>query len=291
MNTYRIAISDFPLDGKKLLPGDPRWKAFNASFENREVGLNDLMDIIYDGHPITTHHKDHWRTSQNYICGQHIGLDFDTEDERSTLARLAGDKFIQRYCAFIHTTISHTPDRPRARAIFLVDTPICQAKNYSLAAASLTWMFGEADRQCKDAVRFFYGSPGCMFEYVGEILPLEMVKKLIGQYQETGMQEKHKATRTGYLPPASQKDVAGALSKIPAWGIEYDEWLSILMALHSEFGEDGYLLAESWGDGKPGEVERKWRGFHQDGNTAGAVSIGTLFAIAKRFGYKREIML
>ena len=285
IDTYKLAVSDFPLNGKKLQPGDPRWSAFNASFQNREVEMNDVMDLVYAGKPITTQHKNQWRVTANYLCGQHIGLDMDTEDSRSTLNQLSNDKFVQKYAAFIHTTISHTPEKPRARVIFLLDTPICQAKNYSLAAASVLWLFGTADRQCKDAVRFFYGSPGCEFAFVGEVLPLEIIKKLIGQYQETGQREKKKSVRPDYLPPASQADVAAALKFIDPWKVDYDEWLSILMALHSQFGDSGYSLAEQWGEGKPGEVEQKWRGFHQEGNVQGAITIGTLFAIAKKFGW------
>ncbi len=287
METYKIAVSDYPLNGKKLIPGDSRWGAFNASFANSELELNDVMDVVYAGKAITTHHKDRWRTSQNYLCGQHIGLDFDTEDERSTLGNLSNDKFIQKYSAFAHTTTSHTPEKPRARVIFLIDTPICQPKNYGLAATSLLWLFGFADRQCKDAVRFWYGAPGCEFAYVGEVLPLEVVKKLIANYQDTGCIERKRAVRRDYLPPASQQEVAEALKLVDPWKVEYDEWVSILMAIHSQFGEAGYELAETWGDGKQGEVSQKWKSFHQEGNVQGAVTIGTLFSIAKRFGWGR----
>jgi hypothetical protein len=59
------------------------------------------------------------------------------------------------------------------------------------------------------------------------------------------------------------------------------------MAIHSEFGEAGYQLAESWGDGKQGEISQKWKSFDRDGNITGRVTIGTLFNIAQRFGWGR----
>lgn len=286
MDAYKIAVSDFPLDGK-LPPGDTRWPKFNASFHNMELSPGRLMDNIYYGRPITTHHKNNWRTGENYLLGQHIGLDFDTEDERSTLARLSSDKFIQKYASFVHTTISHTAEAPRARVIFLLDQPIYQAKNYALSAQALLWLFGMADPKCKDAVRFFYGAQNCEFEYIGQVLPLDVLKKLIGKYQESGENERRQSTRPDYLPPATQKEVNEALQLINPWQIEYDEWVSVLMAIHAEFGEGGLALAESWGQGKPGEVAAKWRSFDPDGNISGRVSIGTLFAIAKRFGWGR----
>lgn len=284
MNTYKIAVSNFKTE-QKLLPGDPRWSAFNSSFRNLDLEAPDIMQTVYDGCSITTQHKNHWRKGENYLCGQHIGMDFDTEDERSTLNHLIKDKFIERYATFIHTTRSHTVEKPRARVVFLVDTPIMQPRNYTLAVQALLWVFGSADRQCKDAVRFFYGSPGCEFEYLSNIIPLDMVKKMIANYLETGARERKKTERT-FLAPASQKDVSEALRIIDPWKLDYDEWLSVLMAIHSEFGDAGLELAENWADGKPDEVAMKWRSFHQDGNISGAVHIGTMFAIAKRFGYR-----
>jgi len=285
MNVYKIAVSTFDLGGKKLLPGDPRWAKFNASFRNHALAPGYLLDVIYNGKAITTHHKDNWRATKNYLCGQHIGLDFDSENEFSTLAYLQQDKFIQRYASFLHTTISHTPERPRSRVIFLLDQPIYQAKNYALAASALLWLFGTADRQCKDAARFFYGAPGCEFVYFNQVLPLDVVKQLIQKYIDSGQAEKRKSVRRDYLPPASQQEVADALKHINPWQVDYDEWLSILMAIHSQFGDGGYALAESWADGKPGEVAQKWRSFSADGNESGRITINTLFAIAKRFGW------
>lgn len=285
-STFKVAVSNLSIR-QKLAPGDPLWPKFNASFENKEILAPELASYIFEGNSFTTHHKDHWRTGANYICGQHIGLDFDSGDETSTLDRLAGDKFVERYGSFIYTTISHTPECPRARVVFLLDTPIYQAKNYTLAAAALLWLFGTADRQCKDAVRFFYGSPDCEFRFVDQVLPLDVVRKLITKYQETGLKEKRKADNKDYLPPASQQEVAEALKAIPPWGISYDEWVQVLMGLHAAFGEDGYGLAEAWADGKPGEVDQKWKSFHATGNTAGAVTIATVFMIAKQYGWKK----
>lgn len=286
MDTFKIAVSSMKLD-HKLPVLDPLWHPFNSSYKNMELETGDILDVVYHGRAITTWHKNNWRATQNYLCGQHIGLDFDNEDDRSRLTTLAKDKFISKYAAFIHTTMSHKEDRPRARVVFLLDTPIMQPQNYTMAASALLWVFGTADRQCKDAVRFFYGAPNCEFEYINQVLPLEVVKKMISEYQETGMSQKKRAVRPDYLPPATQQEAAAALKMIDPWKIDYDEWVSVLMALHSQFGDAGYQLAENWGDGQPGEIERKWNSFHREGNTSGAVSIGTLFAIAKRFGWEK----
>ena len=251
---------------------------------NRDLTRLDLVEAIYTGHPITTWHRNHWRAGNNFECGQAIGLDFDTEDDRSRLTTLTADKFIARHSALIHTTRSHTPEKPRARVMFLLDTPIFQAANYALAAQSLLWLFGAADRQCKDPVRFWYGAPGCEVEYFENVLPLATLKHLIAQYQETGKRER---TRQTWTASTEQAEVADALRKIPAWGIDYDQWVAVLMALHREYGDGGLALAESWADGASGEVERKWRSFKPAGNYAGAVGLGTVFALAQSFGWRK----
>lgn len=281
----KIAISSIQCI-RKIEPGANVWRQFNASFQNADCSVAQVMDAIYNGYPVTTQLKAPWRTSENYLMGQHLALDFDNEDKTSTIDYLIKDKFINKYGTFIHTTISHKPEAPRARVFFILDQPIHQAKNYTLAASALIWLFGTADPQCKDAVRFFYGAPGCDFEFIGGFLPLGVVKGIIKRYQESGAKEMKLATQE-YKAPADQAEAADALRFIPAWGISYDEWLAVLMAIHSAFGDAGLFLADSWAQGKKNEVSQKWKGFKAGGNAAGAITIGTLFSIAKKNGWRR----
>ena len=253
--TYRVAVSTWALD-HKLAPGAPEWAAFNASFVCQDMTPFDFAHAIYDGHPFTTWHANNWRTSANYVCGQHLGLDFDAGDQTSTLPALLDNPFIHRHANILYTTPSHTPEAPRARVVFLLDTPIMQATNYALAAASLLWLFGTADRQCKDPVRFFYGSLRCDMEMSDNVLSLATVKHIIAPYQASGKRELRRQVRT-YTATTAQTEVADALKKIPAWGIDYDEWVSVLMALHREYGDAGLSLAEQWAEGGPNEVARK----------------------------------
>lgn len=288
--TYKVAIG--PQLTGKIPYGDPYWSTFNASFTNVDWDIVRICAALYDGHPITTWHKDHWRHSRNYLLGQHIGVDFDTGDERSSLKHLMADPFISRHAAFLYTTPSHTEAEPRARVIFVLDTPIHQAANYTLAAASLLWLFGSADRQCKDSVRFFYGcsKTNRKIEYPDKVLPLALVRKIIRDYQITGNTEKHTVSRPNYTPSTpDQVEIANALQCIPPWGIDYDQWVTVLMAIHSAYPDaTGLSMAESWAQGKRGEVAQKWRSFHDTGNPAGRVTIASLFALAKEHGYAKS---
>lgn len=64
----------------------------------------------------------------------------------------------------------------------------------------------------------------------------------------------------------------------------YSDWVSVLMAIHSEFGSAGLAIAEEWSSrGKKyrrGEVERKWKRF----SPGGGVGLGTLCALAQDGG-------
>ena len=284
--TFKVAISRYALD-RKILPGDPFWHDLTGSYDNRTVTSYDLAGAIWNGHPFATWHRNHWRDASNYEAGQHIALDFDTEDHRSTLPELTADKFIAKHGAMIYTTMSHTPEAPRARAVFLLDTPILQPANYVLASQALLWLFGTADRQCKDACRGWYGSKSCDFEMLDRVLPIETVKHLIAQYQQTGQREKRRVM-TQWAGQTDQAEVADALRRIPAWSIEYDEWVGVLMALHREYGDAGLPLAVQWGDGADGEIERKWKSFNGKGNLTGAVGLGSVFLLAQRFGWTRN---
>ena len=215
MATHRVAISSWALD-HKIPPGSPDWRGFNASFVNRDVTAFDLARQVYDGHAFTTWHKDNWRTSANYVCGQHLGLDFDAGDQTSTLPALLDNPFIHRHANILYTTPSHTPEAPRARVVFLLDTPIMQATNYALAAASLLWLFGTADRQCKDAARFFYGSLRCEIEMLDNVLPLATLKRVIGQYQETGRKELARHARAGAVATNDRYTTAALRNEVEA---------------------------------------------------------------------------
>lgn len=80
------------------------------------------------------------------------------------------------------------------------------------------------------------------------------------------------------------KELLEALKKIPVSQLTYHEWVQVGMALKSE-GID-CLVWDTWSQADSryhdGECERKWQSFRSEGITG-----KTIFAFAKRFGYKR----
>jgi len=206
MSTYKIAISSMQLDGK-IPSGDPRWRDFNGSFRNLDVLKSDIASMIHDGHAFTTWHRNGWRESANYELGQHLALDFDAGTEASSIPKLAGDVFVRNYAALVYSTPSSLPEAPKSRVLFVLDTPIMQAKNYVLATRALLWLFGTADAKCKDPCRFFYGSLNCDAQFVNRVLPLAKVREIIGQYLASGEQEMKRQTAE---PTATTFDGDGA---------------------------------------------------------------------------------
>ena len=118
LTKVKIALSDHRAELGKIEGTKeetvPLYREFNGTFVNQELFATELHDKIKKGFAYTTQHE-RYRHSSNFVCGQHIALDLDTEDERSTFEWLQEDRFIREYGTFMHTTPSHTIDKPKAR--------------------------------------------------------------------------------------------------------------------------------------------------------------------------------
>lgn len=284
MKTYQVAVSTLELDGK-LPDGDPLWPAFNASFECLELTAVALAWLIDEGRAFTTPHAHAWRKGANFLCGQHLGLDFDAQSAAATQAH----PFVAKHAAIVYATPSSTPAAPRSRAVFLLDQPIRQAPNYVRAATALIWAFGgEVDRKCKDACRFFYGAQGAMptrlppsikdspEAWAANELPLATVKELIGRHEDWQRTQARPKPAT-YTPRTTDaKDAADLLLRLaPSRADEYEDWLAVGMAL-STLGDEGLGLWEAWSSRSAkhvqGECERKWHSFRGAGVTMATVA-------------------
>ena len=93
MNKYKVSIG--PKLTGKIPYGHDYWRTFNASFENVELEPFQIGEALYSGKPITTWH-DGWRRGDKFLLGQHIGIDFDTEDSRSAISTLVEQPFIKK---------------------------------------------------------------------------------------------------------------------------------------------------------------------------------------------------
>jgi hypothetical protein len=292
---YRIAFSTMALTGK-LPQGDRRWAEFNDSFENLTLAPIEIANLIYKGYSFTTWH-DGRRSLANFTCGQHVAIDMDTKDERSTLDTLAAHPWVRMYGSLIYTTPSHTPEAPRARVLFLLDQVVTDANAYGEIVQFVMSQFDDPDTSCKDASRFFYGSKDCDLMTFDNVLPLAQLRRLFWIWKrQNGRRRpykpaaapdvinldaertKRRAAALEQSPPDDLERAKEALRKIGPYDVDYNRWIGIIAAMRDEFGEAAFPFVEQWAQGKPGEVRREWDRIKTSAGKS--MHMGTIFYLA-----------
>lgn len=299
--TFRIAINRMAFVEK---PDNPNWEQLNTSFENVEVGLMDLCNAIYTGHPFCPWMNGR-RAADNFALAQHIGIDMDTGDERSDILTLERHPFVNAYAAVMYETPSHTFQAPRSRILFLLDEPITTAHGYKAAIQVVHNLFAGADPACVDAVRFFYGNGKLhrsgrhagiwINDNADTVLPLAELRRLARIRAENARQDdqRQRSTWMQRAPTAKVTNADGqmtlnelrdSLSRVDAYSMGYDTWMKLVAAIRHIYGDAAFGVVKAWSD-KPGEKpfsESKWNSFARSHpNPAG---YGTIVQIIKEFG-------
>lgn len=179
--TFKVAVSKLRFVEK---PEQPDWEKLNTSFVNMELDIVRFCNAIYRGHPFCPW-VDRRRSAENFIAGQVIGVDMDTEDERSTIEALTHHPLVRAYGAIIYETPNHHWRAPRARVLFILDQPIETAAGFKAAIKVVNDLFDDPDPACVDAVRFFYGNgklaalekPGGIWYNPDACLPLAELRR------------------------------------------------------------------------------------------------------------------
>jgi len=207
---FGVSINRY-LPGQKLGLGDRRWGRYNGSFQPETHSPESLLHEVELGHafsavqgicqlehcgrrccPERKNDREHcgrpagYRLNRHWVEAQHIGLDFDNGDSRSSLDYLLSVPFIAQHAAFAYTTLSHTPTCPKARVVFITDVAFTDADYYRRAKravmASLPW----GDTAVHDPSRFFYGTnpESGTTRYLGQLLSLVTVDGLIEGHRD-----------------------------------------------------------------------------------------------------------
>lgn len=209
MSTKILVAINRSLPHEKLGPwgADQRWANFNGSFRTEALDSLELLEEISLGHAFcaalgrcqrehcggkwccperrndTSHcGRPHgYRLNRHWLSAQLIALDFDTGDSRSTLDHLLSVSLVSKHAAFAYTTLSHTPDCPKARVVFVTENPFTDPDHYrrsnQVVMAALPW----CDTGVHDPSRMFYGTHPRYAEthYIGHVLPVALIDKLI----------------------------------------------------------------------------------------------------------------
>ncbi|GAX45897.1 hypothetical protein NIES4075_69180 [Tolypothrix sp. NIES-4075] len=299
------------------------FKLLASQFKDREGTIVDVKRHVKSGHALCAGLLNgKWRAKSNVIGSYWILLDIDNSDVlRSgagqpilgedgkttkiykhdlTLDEALAHPFVQKYCALIYTTASHKPDWHKFRLVFLLPEFVEGADTVEACTRLLMQQFPH-DPACKDASRVFYGSTKAEFPLTqpNATLPREWVQ----QAQEVVVQERIEFARR-LKEVENRRKQFQELSRSVGWDIDqliqqalshipsrspgsnnYQECLSVLMALVSHYGEtEAEAIAEQWSPSIKGttwNIRQKIRSFRR-----GGVSIGTLFHIAKQYGFK-----
>lgn len=153
MNKENIAE---PRENQKT--GEKSTKYAHSKFDNVDWTTDQIIAHITSGFAICPAELERgWRTGENFISAQIVGLDFD---KSPGMAKLKDDPFLRQYAFLIYPTPSHTPATPRHRALFALDAPITDAGRYTCLMRRLVAKFADygIDAGCVDPVRKWNGS-------------------------------------------------------------------------------------------------------------------------------------
>ncbi len=127
------------------------------------------------------------RREENFIGAGHVALDFDAGDETSSLDYLMRPgTFAWLFASFGYTTPSHTDEAPRARLVFVLQDAIGDPAEYRAVYQAVAWAIArdgsQTDPSCKDSLRLYYGSPGCVVSPNWSVLGTATIKQIRDEY-------------------------------------------------------------------------------------------------------------
>ncbi|MGM3309729.1 PriCT-2 domain-containing protein [Anabaena sp. WFMT] len=213
--------------------------------------------------------------------------------------------FIKEYCALIYTTASHKPDWHKFRLIFVLPEYVQGAETVEVLTRYLMKHLPH-DPACKDASRVFYGNTQATFPLIQPhvTLPQSWIDEAVTTaYQEKIEYEKRIAEITTRRLQFQERAEAHnwdidqliqqALTYIPSrspGSNNYKECIDVLMALNSHYGAvDAEIIGEQWSPSIKGttwNIRAKIKSFRG----RSGISIGTLFHIAKQYGFRFPVV-
>ncbi|PTU28211.1 plasmid replication protein, CyRepA1 family [Stenotrophobium rhamnosiphilum] len=150
-----------------------------------DLNINELAEEIKNGHGFGPWFKDAgnnggYRSKENLICTQVLAVDIDNKDDQRqwTLSELVAFPFVMDHAGFIYTTATHSPENPRYRIVFALETELTDPEHIRAAYKALVAIF-ESDEATTAPAQCFYGSPQCHLEMVGKVLSDATVHALI----------------------------------------------------------------------------------------------------------------
>lgn len=144
--------------------GREEWRRYYKAFRAAELTPRELAAMIFMGYSFTPVYSNGRRIEENFAEAHHIAFDFDSDNAGLDHLFRVGS-FAWMFASFGYSTPSSTPEAPRSRVVFVFDFPIVDAQYFRELYQAIAWIFttegSPTDRQCKDPLRLYYGSPQC----------------------------------------------------------------------------------------------------------------------------------
>jgi hypothetical protein len=169
-------------------------------------------------------YKDDYRDGENWLMQQVYFLDFDgTISIQGVLDRFYDYDITPN---FYYTTFSHTESFPRFRVVLLTDTEITNKEDGNRFRNGLKAVFPEADSNCFDAGRIFFGGIDC-FPLTDEPIPYYKLDEMISLY----IMEKDFGKTRGFVSEGVSLNNYKRDTQLQTFG--YDEYKSYLSTLNN----------------------------------------------------------
>lgn len=156
MDVLTCMVSEKSYRGK---PQGREIACLRKSFVPYKGTVETLAHRIAHGHPFMCATVEGGFRSDCWTGQQLLALDFDNKelvlDSRAALARAAHHGIPAAIC---YESYSSTPDNERYRLVFALDERINDPKLAHSLQRRLLALFPEADQQCSDLARMFYGT-------------------------------------------------------------------------------------------------------------------------------------
>ncbi len=206
----RRSSVDYIVSYRPSFSWDPRFQARGFEVSNK------LSKIITKFVWSPSIFKDGVRTEDNFLAADWCVFDFD--DHRD-LAQTAKELIDFRY--IIAPTKSHTDDHHRFRVCIPFERTVYCIHEYRHNMAKLIEQFG-ADRQCKDAARFFWPSQSIFAINVdGDSIPVEKAPRR-RVFTPTKLVKATDAVIPDWLNHRIEKGVDLGERNVGLWGIAKD---------------------------------------------------------------------
>ena len=168
MGNVRIAISKNHFYTKET------GNIITTMFDVLDLGYQQIADFITKGHAITNIFDDNGqfhRAKKYFTSADFFALDFDNKKERINNgihtyfsldelleSRSERANFIMNNAFLIYTTQTHTEKQNKFRAMFHLPSRVDSVYEYEKITTAFHIKFPEADKSCKEAARYYYGT-------------------------------------------------------------------------------------------------------------------------------------